>query len=152
MDVTETITVLVSPNVVWNVLKDFGAIQKWLPKIRKCAITGTSSGITRYVQSDISGNSIESLETINEQLMILAYRVLQGPEVLKDCLITVSITADVHDSCVRWVASSGSADPDEESMAKVLDEANRVLAALKQHCELGLTNRPLKKLKPKLES
>jgi hypothetical protein len=152
MDVTQTITILVHPGIVWGVLKDFGAIQKWIPKISKCAVTGTSSGITRHIQSDITGHSIESLETINEQLMILAYRVLQGPEVLKDCLITISVIVDTENSLVQWVASSGSAESGEESHSELLKEASRFLAALKHHCELDMTSTPLKKLKPNPES
>lgn len=148
MNVTKSVSIDVYADNVWGTLKDFGGVQKWIRGIRRCSTTSTASGITRTMLKDDGTTDIESLETINEDLRKLAFRVLQDNTSVNEYLVTISIIPR-DDACeVSWISEYDAESEVDDISAIMNNRADLILTSLKRHCELDSTQTPLKKLKP----
>lgn len=151
MYVTETTDIAVSGSIVWQILSDFGSIQKWNTGIRKCQSNGDTVGSVRRITTDDEKQILERLEGIDHEAKTISFRG-QRESIPSIKYLTVTSVEDLGtDKCrVIWSASSSAEDPKLATQVKM--QILQILSALKHHCELESTQKPLKKLKPRLEN
>jgi mxaD protein len=74
----EKITIAAPPATVWDVIKEFAAIDDWHPGVAKVtAEGGNKEGATRTLTLKSGGDLVESLDSYNEKEMSIEYRLLK---------------------------------------------------------------------------
>lgn len=73
--VKETITINASPEKVWAMVKDFGALDKWHPAVKSVEMKGDK---TRILTLGSEGNPTitEELQSVNDEKMMLTYKII----------------------------------------------------------------------------
>lgn len=103
---------------VWNVLKQFGEIQKWHPSIAKSDIEdGKPDGLPGCVRRLILADGAvvrERLLSVDDRGLTLSYRFEEAPLPLDNYVATVRLVAvtDTDQTLVTWAASFELREPD----------------------------------------
>jgi hypothetical protein len=145
--VEKSITINASPDKVWAIVKDFGAIQKWLPLVADSKLEKKGEDTTRTLTLKSSGKIIEKLKGIDEEAMKLKYEIVEGALPVADysSFIVVAKGSNPSQSSVTWVGRFYRvyklnppipAGQDDESAVKAVTEIYDVgLLALKKLAE-----------------
>jgi uncharacterized protein YndB with AHSA1/START domain len=102
---------------VWNVLKQFGEIQKWHPSIAKSVIEDEMpDGLTGCVrQLSLADGAVvrERLLSVDDRRLTLSYRFEEAPLPLDNYVATVRLVAvsDTNQTLVTWTASFELREP-----------------------------------------
>jgi hypothetical protein len=95
---------------VWQVLRDFGGLHRWLPGIAQCAVEGGGAGdnigaVRRLVVRD-GGEFREQLVALSDYDLTLAYTILQAPFEIADHLAEIRVipVTEGGGSFVGWSA------------------------------------------------
>jgi carbon monoxide dehydrogenase subunit G len=125
--IEKTITIDRSPDDVWRVVGDFGAISTWLPAI---AASSFGDGV-RECTLEGGGTLREEIVERDDAARRYAYRITASPLPLEHHRASMSVEPDGAGSRVTWITEI---HPDElaGSMEPVLEEG---LKALKTHLE-----------------
>jgi hypothetical protein len=83
-EVTETLEIAAAPDAVWNIVKDFGKPQAWMPMVAAASETGgNDSGASRELTLKNGGVVKESLKTYDAANRTYHYRITHAdPAVL----------------------------------------------------------------------
>lgn len=107
--VIETASFAVPASRLWELVKEFGAIDKIMDGIDECVLEGDGIGATRRITT-ANGQIVESLNVLDHEKMTLVYSIVSGPMPFKDYSATMVVAADDDDSCsLTW---TGSFEPD----------------------------------------
>lgn len=110
---------------VWELLSDFGSIDRWLPGAEKPEVTGEGVGAVRVVR--MGGAEIhERLESLDPQARRFQYSIVKAPLPVENYLATISVEEiDAERSRVHWVTSFDALGVPEEAIAKGIEGAYR---------------------------
>jgi mxaD protein len=100
------VSVDVSPDDAWKLLREFGGLETWMPGIESCTVDGDVRTI------GMMGIEIkEQLRSLDDANRTIAYSVIASPmDNLKSHLATISVTPEGSGSHITW---SVDVDPDE---------------------------------------
>jgi uncharacterized protein YndB with AHSA1/START domain len=94
-----------SPNDVWKVVSDAGAISNWFPGIDTSSVDGSAR------RCSMGGSELaEEIVTVDDELRRFQYRITDGPMALEFHLGTVDVLAHDDGSLVIY---STEVSPDE---------------------------------------
>jgi carbon monoxide dehydrogenase subunit G len=100
------VSVDVSPDDAWKVLREFGGLDTWMPGVESCTLDGDVRTI------GMMGIEIkEQLRTLDDANRTIAYSVVASPmDNLKSHLATISVRPEGSGSHITWAVE---VDPDE---------------------------------------
>jgi carbon monoxide dehydrogenase subunit G len=110
---------------VWELLSDFGGIDRWLPGAAKPAVEGEGVGAVRIVK--LGGAEIhERLESLDPEARRFQYSIVKAPMPVQNYLATISVEElDAGRSRVHWVTTFDAVGVPEEAIAKGIEGAYR---------------------------
>lgn len=95
---------------IWQVLRDFGGVHRWLPGIAQCAVEGGGAGdrvgaVRRLVARD-GAEFREQLVALSDYDLTLAYSILEAPFEIADHLAELRVipVTEGGGSFVGWSA------------------------------------------------
>lgn len=142
--VTETITIAAPPEVVWNRIQDFGALQTWHPAIESSETTaGNEVGSIRTLHLKGGGTVVEELTAYSDEAHSLKYKMKDpGPVPVTNYASILQVNPDANGSVVEWRGGFYRGDPNNNPAPERNDDA--AIAAVTGIYQAGLAN--LKKL------
>lgn len=122
------------PARVWEVLRDLGALDEWLPLVRECRLEGSGPGAKRFCTLANGVKLAERIEEVDEARKSIRYVVAEGDLPLEDYVGTVAVKALGPDRAeVSWHAhytpAPGHADELRETFRGAFADGIRGLAA-----------------------
>ena len=103
--VVENASFAVPASRLWELVSDFGAIDKIMDGIDECVLEGEGVGAIRKVTT-ANGQIVESLDVLDHENRTLVYSIVSGPLPFKDYSAKMVVAADSDDSCsLTWTGS-----------------------------------------------
>ena len=97
-----------APEKVWEIVRDFGGVEKWSEGIESCEVEGSGVGSIRTLKMG-AVEIQERLEHTDDQARSFSYSIVGGPVPVENYLASMTIhEADGGRSKVTW---QGSFDP-----------------------------------------
>lgn len=94
---------------VWEAIREFNRVEKFLPTVASCTVEGSGVGARRICTLQDGSNVFERLVTLDERNRVLRYSVTQSRLPFESYLGTVRVTDSGHDRCaIDW---SSTFDP-----------------------------------------
>jgi hypothetical protein len=112
-------TIDAAPDAVWDLVRDFGGIQRWNPTLDSCELDRPGVGGVRTLKM---GGSIvrERLETLDEKRRTMSYSILEAPLPVRNYLATVELTAvGPNQTRVVWSSTFEPAGMSEDQLAQL---------------------------------
>ena len=104
---------------LWELVADFGAIDKIMDGIEECLVEGEGVGATRTIPMG-EGQIVESLDVLDHEKMTLTYSIVSGPMPFKDYSATMVVTADGEDACtLNWTGTFEAAGVPAEKAERI---------------------------------
>lgn len=127
-DIRTSVTVARSPDDVWDVVRDVGALDGWMPMVERCTFDGESRTLTL---GGGLGEIVEKILDVDDGTRTLTYTITDGPMTFDRYLATWTVVADGDGTGVTWRMEI---EPDD--LADLMKgTAEATLAALKAHLE-----------------
>lgn len=144
LKVTETVTINAEPGKIWAKLGDFNGMPGWHPAVSESKATdGSNVGSRRTLVLKSGGQVIEELEEIDNDKMVLKYRMKEGVLPVTNYASTLSVkAADGSKTLVEWRGAFYRGYPNNDPPPDRNDEAAE--KAITAVYKTGLEN--LKKL------
>ncbi|MEF8816077.1 MAG: SRPBCC family protein [Salinibacter sp.] len=134
--VKEQIEIPAPADAVWQIVRDFGAIDDYVPPITSACLSGEGLGAERTLTLADGGEVTERLTGRDEADRTLRYTLVEGPLPVKNYEGRLSVDSIDASSCaVTWASTFDVVDPPEEAVAATFSELYAAgLAGLKQRC------------------
>ncbi|NJD36258.1 MAG: SRPBCC family protein [Betaproteobacteria bacterium] len=125
LKVTESITLEAEPDKVWAKVGNFNGLPGWHPAIAESnASDGNNVGSRRTLTLKGGGKVIEELEELDNQKMVLKYRMKEGVLPVTNYTSTLSVKAiDGGKSLVEWRGAFYRGYPNNDPPPDQNDEA-----------------------------
>lgn len=95
----------VHPEKVWGKIKAFDDIDKILPPIATCEVSGSGPGATRICTFEDGGKLFERLDSIDEKEKKLTYSITEGSIPVTEYVGTITVFQSGEEQCeVEWTA------------------------------------------------
>ncbi len=106
-----------SPILLWDAIKQFGALADWNPLVRRVRTEGNAVGCTREIEFEGTGKFIERLEQLDDGNRVYTYSVIDSPLPIANCSVQVRVKDNGDGtSTVEWTGNF-DADPGDELTA-----------------------------------
>lgn len=134
MNVTETVVIAASPDTVWRVAGDVGAIADWVPAIESCRMEGD---LRHATFAGGAGDATERIVEHDDAARAYSYEYLSGPLPLEVYLSRLSVQDHSEGAEVVWASEFTAASPEAESQlaAAIADIYRSSLEELKKRTE-----------------
>lgn len=108
-----------TPDAVWQVVGDPGAVASWVPAIESSAMEGEFRHATFAGGGGVAREEVVSRD---EAAQTYTYRYLDGPLALESYESTITVHPDGGGSLVVWTADFAAADDEAEAgLTKAID-------------------------------
>ena len=112
MNVTETIRIAASPDAVWRVAGDAGAIAEWVPALESCRLEGD---VRHGTFAGGGGDASERIVEHDDATRSYTYEYLTGPLALEEYRSRIAVHEDGLGARVVWTADFTAGSPEEEA-------------------------------------
>lgn len=104
--VQESITVNVSPEKAWELVKDFGSISKWHPAAKETKIEKRGDDTYRVITLESGDKLEEKFRSIDEKFKKIKWEITKGNVPFTDfnSYMIVSKGASANESVIQWTA------------------------------------------------
>ena len=127
-EVSTTVTVDRSADDVWDVVRDVGALDGWMPMVEACELDGDSRTVTL---AGGLGTLVEKILSVEDDDRTLTYTITDGPMAFERYLATWTVVPAGDGADVTWKVDI---EPEDfVDLMKGTQEAT--LAGLKEHLE-----------------
>jgi len=110
---------------VWDVLSDFGGVDRWFPGAKDVRVEGQGVGALRRVPLG-GAEIVERLESVEPEARRYSYSIVEAPMPVEDYLATVTVSEVGPERCaVDWVTTFRAIGVPEEPIADGLEGAYR---------------------------
>lgn len=110
---------------VWDVLSDFGGVDRWFPGAKEVRVEGAGVGALRRVPVG-TAEIVERLESLEPEARRFSYSIVEAPMPVEDYLATVAVSDLGEGRCVvDWVTTFRAVGVPEDPVAKGLEGAYR---------------------------
>ncbi len=132
--VVEHIDIPAPADVVWNTVRDFGAIDEYVPPITNADLSGEGMGAERTLTLADGGHVVERLEARDDTARTLRYSIVDAPLPVTNYEGTMSVEALDNSSCeVTWGSDFDIVDAPEAEVTSTFAELYAAgLAGLKE--------------------
>lgn len=120
-------TIAAPADKVWETVRDFNGLPKWIAPIAKSALEGSGVGAVRTLTLGDGAQVTERLESFDEGQRALSYRILSAPLPLGNYVATMQVRELGPGRCeVAW---SSTFDPKGASEAEAKAIVEGIYAA-----------------------
>jgi len=132
--VTERIHIPASPDDVWATLREFGAIDEYVPPITSAELSGDGVGAERTLTLADGAQVVERLDALDDDTRTLRYSIVDAPLPVENYEGRLSVTPTGDAACeVTWASEFTVPDaPAEEIIATFSELYVAGLAGLKE--------------------
>jgi hypothetical protein len=121
--VEEHIHIPASPDEVWRTVRDFGAIDEYVPPITSATLSGEGVGAERTLTLADGGQVVERLDAVDDEGRTLRYSIVDGPLPVTDYDGRLSVEAVDASSCeVTWASTFTVVDAPADEIAATFAE------------------------------
>ena len=107
---------------VWASIRDFQAIDRYLPAILESRMQGSGLGAIRRLKLSNSSQVVERLEALDERTRTLRYSVLETPLAFKDYVATMRVSERGPERCeVEWSSTFTAEEGEAPRIKKVIE-------------------------------
>lgn len=118
--VEERIEIPTSADEVWATLRDFGAIDEYVPPIVNADLSGDGVGATRTLTLDDGGEVVERLDARDDDARILEYSIVDSPLPIQNYEGVLSVTSIDESTCeATWSSTFEVPDGPGEEISSV---------------------------------
>ena len=119
---------------VWETLREFNRVEKFLPAIASCIVEGSGVGARRICALQDGSKIFERLVTLDEHNRVLRYSVTQSRLPFESYLGTVRITDSGDDTCeVDWSSTFDAVGlPEAQVIAMIVDLYEQAIEGLEK--------------------
>ena len=123
-----------SADAVWELVGDFGGVQRFAAGIESCTVEGEGVGAVRTLKMPGGISLQERLETLDPAARTLQYSILPGaPLPLGDYLATIRLSEDGDACAICWSSTfEPKGAPEEQAAALVQGIYTAGIAGLKK--------------------
>jgi hypothetical protein len=110
-----------SAAAVWNLVRDFGGIDRWNDGLTSCEVDGEGIGAVRTIKlGDVTIR--ERLEKLDEARRTLSYAIIEGPVPAKNYLATMELSESAPARTrIVWSSTFEPAGATEEQLAQLFE-------------------------------
>lgn len=132
--VQEQIRIPATPDDVWATVRDFGAIDEYVPPITSAVVSGDGIGAERTLTLADGAQVVERLDAVDDDSRTLRYSIVDGPLPVEGYEGRLSVTPIDESACeVTWASEFTVVDaPTEEIVATFSELYEAGLAGLKE--------------------
>jgi carbon monoxide dehydrogenase subunit G len=114
-----------SADKVWDLLSDFGGLDRWMPGAGDIDVEGEGVGAVRTIP--MGGASVkERLESLDREARRFSYSILEAPMPVKNYLTSVTVSELGSERCrVDWVTTFEAVGVPEEAIAQAIEKTYR---------------------------
>ena len=121
----KSVEINAAPAAVWNIVKDFDALNKWHPAFSGDVLTKGANGQVGSVRSLTLKDGptfTEELTAYNDAKMMFSYKIIESPLPVDKYTSTMTVTPKGNGSVITWVgnyitkAGSGKTDADSQGL------------------------------------
>ena len=121
----KSVEINAAPSAVWNIVKDFDALNKWHPAFSGDVLTKGANGQVGSVRSLTLKDGptfTEELTAYNDAKMMFSYKIIESPLPVDQYKSTLTVTPKGNGSVITWVgnyitkAGSGKTDADAQGL------------------------------------
>lgn len=118
---------------VWEVVRDFGGIDKWVPGVTQVELVGSGVGAKRTVTYEDGTRSVERLESVSDDSRSLSYTALESTLPVQGYIGSLTVR-DVPVGCeVEWYSTFGAKGAAESEVSQLLEgRCRQALAGLQK--------------------
>jgi hypothetical protein len=110
---------------VWDIVRDFGGVQRWSPPDVRCELEGSGVGAVRTITSD-AFTIRERLESFDEAGRTLSYAITDSPIPMRNYLATMVVAADgPQRTRLTWSSTFEPAGMPEEQLRQLIETIYR---------------------------
>ncbi len=121
--VVERIDIPAPADAVWETVRDFGAIDAYVPPITNAELSGEGVGAERTLTLADGGQVVERLDAHDDAARTLRYSIVDGPLPVTDYEGTMSVEGLDDSSCeVTWGSDFDVADAPENEVVSTFVE------------------------------
>ena len=112
-----------STDEVWNILRDFNGLPKFIAAIKASTIEGAGVGAVRTLILDGGGPPIvEKLERLDDKARTLSYSIVTSPLPVKDYFSTVEVKDAGAGRCeLKWSSTFQPKDAPEPEAVQTIE-------------------------------
>lgn len=130
--VSVKVNIAATPDKVWQVLGDFGGMDKWAPGIASLTVEGRGVGAVRTITFQDGSKVKERLESFDEGGCTLSYTILESGLPVEGYVASLTVRdLGAAGSEVEWYSTFGAKGATEE-------EASRLLTVIYRKALAGL--------------
>lgn len=121
--VEERVHISASPDDVWATVRDFGAIDEYVPPITNAELSGDGVGATRTLTLDDGAEVVERLDDLDDSSRTLRYSIVDGPLPIQNYEGVLSVQPIDESSCeVTWASTFEVSEASVEEMSTVFGD------------------------------
>lgn len=88
---------------VWSAVRDFDAIEKYVPPVTSAELTGEGVGARRTLTLEDSAEVVERLDVLEEETKSLRYSIVEAPLPIENYEGLLSVRSTAEKACgARW--------------------------------------------------
>lgn len=104
---------------VWDLVSDFGGLDKFVEAVEKCTVDGQGTGAVRTLTLQDGGKVEEKLESLDNDKMVLEYSILNSPMPIKNYKGRMEVNKlNDTQSEFTWSSTFEAEDGTEKEMKK----------------------------------
>ena len=103
-EVVRSGTFAAPPERLWELVADFGGLDRIMDGIESCEMEGDGVGAKRTIAMG-GGAVVESLDVLDPDAMTLTYSILEAPLPFKDYSATMVVASEGEGSSLTWTGS-----------------------------------------------
>ena len=108
---------------VWETIRKFNRVEKFLPAVASCIVEGSGVGARRICTLQDGSKVFERLVTLDEQKQVLRYSVTQSHLPFESYLGTVKVTDSGDDTCaVEWSSTFDAVGLPEAEVTAMIED------------------------------
>jgi len=121
--VAERIEIPAPADLVWQTVRDFGAIDEYVPPITNAELSGEGVGAERTLTLADGGRVVERLEERDDTARTLQYTIVDAPLPVTNYEGTMSVEVIDDAACeVTWASEFDVVDAPEDEVAATFAE------------------------------
>lgn len=82
--ITETATIGMDPETLWNEIGEFGSVGDWHPMLESTETRGQGQGAVRIAHAKAGGDQVERLQTLDPERHLYRYTMESSPMPVRD--------------------------------------------------------------------
>ncbi len=106
---------------VWDIVRDFGGVQRWSPGLSSCEVDKEGVGAVRTIKL---GDMVirEKLESLDDATRTFSYSIVEAPLPLSNYLSTFTVAdTEPGKSQITWSATFDAAGMTDEQAAQMVE-------------------------------